>query len=146
MTILLSILLSISDAVLYGIVYERKGLLKKSLFYEVTYKGRVYVPFYRLFQWSLDLIAFGLAYKYCGLDATLLMLASFYFMFKEFNYYLLLRQWRLLLNFERDLVHVYWLDRPWFSGSFFFIGGFTVKKFIISYIISWLFLIAGVIV
>ena len=144
--IMVTIALSLSDAIIFGWVHEIKKWLSNSLFKGYPMYGEMWYPYYRIYQWSLDLIAIYLVYVNCGFWATLLMLMAWFFMNKEMNYYLILGQWKELKRYEKEQLHVYWLDRIYFSGSFFFIDGFTVKSFIISYIVSWLFLIGSVLI
>lgn len=142
-----TIMLSLSDAFWYGWVHEIKGWLKGSLFLEWPMFGEKWVPFYRLLiQWPLDIAAVWLVYDALGFWSALLMVLSWYFMIKEMNYYLILGQLNELKRFEKEKVKVYWLDRLYFSGALFFVDGFTVRNFIISYAISWLFLIISLII
>jgi hypothetical protein len=136
--IFLTLVLSASDAFWYGFCHEIKRWFGKSIFKEYQMQGETWVPFYRLFiQWPLDIAAVSAVYLTGGFWATLWMLGAWYFMNKEMNYYLALGQWKELRRYEKEGINVYWLDRLYFSGSMFFIGGFTVKGFVTSYIISW---------
>ena len=135
--VILTIILSLSDAFWYGWVNEKKGWLKNSLFKGWPMFGETWLPFYRLLvQWPLDISAVWIVYDALGFWSVLLMILSWYFMVKEMNYYLILGEWNVLKRFEKENVNVYWLDRLYFSGSLFFAAGFTVKNFVISYIIG----------
>lgn len=133
--VILTIILSLSDAFWYGYCYEKKGWFKTWLFWEWAVMGEKWVPFYRLgIQWPLDIIVLWVVYDYCGFWGVLLMVIAWYLMVKEMNYYLVLGQWKVLKRLETTKEHVYWLDRLWFSGAWVFIDGFTVKRFVYSYI------------
>lgn len=146
--VILTILLSSSDAFWYGWVHEIKGWLKNSLFREWPFNGEKWVPFYRLLiQWPLDIAALWIVYDNCGIWVAVFMLLAWGFMNKEMNYYLILGQWSELQRYEREKVKVYWLDsRIYFSGYIFFIDGFTVKRFVWSYALSWLFLAVSILI
>jgi hypothetical protein len=140
---MLLIPLAILDGFFFGYCYENKQWFKTWLFKEFQFKGITIVPFYRLLQGTLDIIAIYLTYDWFGLWNTLAMLVAWYLMFKEYAYYIFMNQLRYLEIFEEENLNVYWLKRFYFSGWFLFKDKFTVKKFQLSFILSVIILIIG---
>lgn len=130
------ILLALTDAILYGYFYAKKGNTLGFLFWELQYKGHTVVPVYRILQGLLDITAMYLVYTYSGLIPLIGFIVAWYLMLKEYLYYIFMWQWQELLNYETDVEDVYWLERVYFSGYWLFRNGFKFWRFTVSAVVG----------
>lgn len=192
MNVFLSIILAFTDAFFYGYCYEyriarEKGedpkteigifdnhffaflynsthLLVKLFFLEFQFRGKTYVPLYRLFiQWPLDGLALWYLWNphwgaeeglrlfgiYLGTWEFWGFLMFIYAMGKELGYYLFMGQWKLIAKEyeEKSRLHprtkilkagyTYWLERLYFAGAWLFIPYYSFKKFYWSVLIGF---------
>jgi len=144
------------DVKLYQKRYEEKiskgiscGWLVDNLFTRKNIAGyENSVPYYRVFQHSITVLFWGLAYIffYSVLPFHFLLFAfdfligilagSYYWMLYERLYYRIAHQDGIMYSYQADHTDVYWLKRVWFSGLWLFKKEFAGWKFDMSALIG----------
>ena len=132
MNIILIILLTAFDALMYGYFYEKKKYKLLFIFWELSYKGKTVLPVYRIIQGVLDGAALYILYINYGVIPLVGFVLAWYLMLKEYLYYIMLWQWQILLNYETYVEDTYWLKRIYFSGYWLFKNGFKFWRFTLS--------------
>lgn len=141
LNIYLLLLLVVFDAIVYGYFWEKRKNKLGFVFWSLKYKERNIYPVYRTIQGILDISSIYVVYHYNGLIPAMGFILSWYFMTKEYLYYVCLWQWQVILNYENNNEDVYWLKRIWFSGLWLFGNKYTFLKFTFSFILGLAILI-----
>lgn len=127
LNIYLIIVLALIDVLCWHAGHEIYGF---NFFWETVWQGQAIYPLYRIFQGLLDIGAIWFVLYKRGVWQAGAMVLSWYFMIKECLYYVFIGD-LIQMQYYNGL-HLYWLERIWFSGFWIFYNGFNLTLFVLS--------------